>query len=140
MVDRMAEQMSAQLRQPGDRAVEGSTQVEAPTEGVAPPPIPQAVPAPGINAGTPLVRTEVLPTPPVGGNGVGEALAGGVARGRTRTYPMLLVCGYLSVLLGFALVFVVPRLTSGWAAKGLLICCAVLLAGGAVAVSLGFVR
>src|SRR5688500_9249195 len=133
MVDIMAEQMSAQLRQPGDRAVEGSTQVEAPAEGAAAP-IPQAVSAPGINAGTAVLRTEVLPAPPAGGNGLG------VIRRRQRRYSMLLVCGYVAVLVGFALVFVVPRFKSGLAAKGLLIGCGLLMAAGAAAVSLGFVR
>ena len=130
----MAEQMSAQLRQPSDREVEGSTQVEASAEGAATP-IPQAVSAPGINTGTPVVRTEVLPTPAVGGNGLG-----GVVRNHKRRYSMLLVCGYVSVLVGFALVFVVPTFKSGWVAKFLLVCCGALLAGGAAAVSLGFVR
>jgi hypothetical protein len=138
MVDIMAEQMSAEVGQAGDRAAADSTQVEAAAEGAVAP-IPQTVTAPGISAGSAIVRTEVLPVP-AGGNGLGEAIARGGGRSRKRTYSMLLVLGYVLALLGFALVFVVPKIKSGWVGKALLIFSGLLLVGGAVAVSLGLVR
>jgi hypothetical protein len=136
MVDIMAEQMAAnvQIREPPERESSDAAQVEA-GAGAAVAPIPQSVAAPGINAGSPIVRTEVLPEPP---SGDGRVAVGRPSKGRT--YSLLLVGGYVSALVGFALVFVAPRFKSGLAGKSLLIVSGVLLVAGAVAVSLGFVR
>ena len=133
----MAEQMAANapIREPPERAEPDSAQVEAGAD-AAVAPIPQSVAAPGINAGAPILRTEVLPEPHLG-----DGRRGGGRPGRAgRTYSLLLVWGYVSVLVGFALVFVAPRFKSGLAGKSVLIVSGVLLAGGAILVSLGFVR
>ena len=132
----MAEQMAAnvQVREPPEPDASDAAQVEAGAD-AAVAPIPQSVAVPGINAGSPIVRTEVLPEPPAGDGRVGSGRPG-----RRRTYSLLLVGGYVSALIGFALVFVAPRFKSGLAGKSLLIVSGVFLAGGAILVSLGFVR
>jgi hypothetical protein len=141
----MAEQMSVQVRQAGDRAAGGTeaARVDSAEVGEGAPvemPIPQVVSAPGIDAASPIVRTEVIPPSVVGGNGLGVKSGTGAVPSRKRGYSSLLLCGYVSVVLGFALVFVVPRFKSELGGKGLLLVCSVLLAFGAVAVVLGFVR
>ena len=129
----MPREMSAQIEQAGGRATAETSQPGAAADGNGAP-VPQVVAAPGIDAASPVVRTEVIPVQAV------VASAPSVAPIGRRGGSKLVMGGYVSAVVGFLLVFVVPRIKSNVVAKTLLVACAALLVVGAVLVTVGFVR
>src|ERR687892_376598 len=102
----MPERMSAQIEQAGARAAAASPPEGPATDGNGAP-VPQVVAAPGIDAASPIVRTEVIPS---AAGEMGETKAppgaGGVGSGK-RDGSKLVIAGYALVVVGFLLVFVV---------------------------------
>jgi hypothetical protein len=128
----MPEQMSAEIEQAGARATAASSPEGQAGDGNGAP-VPQVVAAPGIDAASPIVRTEVLPAGAAASSpavvGVGK---GGGAR--------LVLGGYVSAVVGFVLVIVVPRIKSNVVGRTLLVMSVAMLVVGAALVTVGFVR
>ena len=129
----MPREMSAQIEQAGARATAASPNEGQAGEGNGAP-VPQVVAAPGIDAASPVVRTEVIPAETAG------AAVASVVAVRTRGGSKLVLGGYVSAVVGFVLVFVVPRIKSNVVGKTLLVMSVVMLVVGAVLVTVGFVR